>query len=92
VIRASGESGNGTGVPEGTKVRVKAEVKVFHAPKQPEGINLQGKEGVIAKNTAYFKGKHLSPNLPYKVEIDLGNGGKPKFFVHLEEDEMEVLA
>jgi hypothetical protein len=83
VIRASGEGGNGTGIAEGTKVKVTAEVKVYHAPKQADGINLQGKEGVIVKNVAYYKDKHLSPNLPYKVEIDIGNGGKPKFFVHL---------
>lgn len=83
LVRASGEGGNGTGIPEGTKVKVTAEVKVFHAPKRAEGLDLQGMEGVVVKNINDYKGKHLSANAPYKVQIDLGDGGKPKFFVHL---------
>jgi hypothetical protein len=83
LLRASGEAGNGTGIPEGTKVKVTAEVKVFHAPKRAEGLDLQGKQGVVVKNVNYHKGKHLSANAPYKVQIDLEDGGKGKFFVHL---------
>lgn len=83
MIRASGDAGNGTGIPEGAKVRVTAEVKVFHAPKHTAGLELQGKEGVIVKNVNYYKDKHLSANTPYKVQIDLEDGGKGKFFVHL---------
>lgn len=56
---------------------------MFHAPKHTAGLELQGKEGVIVKNVNYYKDKHLSANTPYKVQIDLEDGGKGKFFVHL---------
>lgn len=83
VIRASAGD-NGSGLAEGTKVKVTAEVKVFHAPKQPNGIDLAGKEGVIVKNVANYKDKQLSPNLPYKVQFQLEAEGAPaKFFAHL---------
>jgi hypothetical protein len=80
VVRASTD---GAGIPEGTKVKVTTEVKVYHAPKRAEGIDLQGMEGTIAKNTIYYKGKELSPNLPYKVQFELDPGAKAKFFAHL---------
>lgn len=87
VIRASGPADNGTGIEEGKKVKVTADVKVFHAPKQPTGIQLQGKEGVVVKNVAFYKGEQLSPNLPYKVQFDLEAEGAPaKFFAHLVSD------
>jgi hypothetical protein len=83
VIRASGAAENGSGLAEGTKVKVTTEVKVYHSPKHADGIDLQGKEGTIAKNIAFYKDKHLSPNLPYKVQFVLEEGAKNKFFAHL---------
>lgn len=85
MIRASGAAENGDGLKEGTKVKVTAEIKVYHAPKQADGLDLTGREGVVVKNVAYFKDKVLSPNLQYKVQFELNqDGGKAsKFFAHL---------
>lgn len=83
-VRADGGNGAQEGLAAGTKVRVKSEVRVYHAPKKADGLDLQGKEGVIAANTIYYKDKVLSPNLPYKVQFALDYEGAPKkFFAHL---------
>lgn len=65
-------SGNGysTGVfHEGQKVKVIASVKVFHAPKHHEGMDLKGMEGTVTKDVTHFKGKTLSATLPYQVQF-----------------------
>jgi hypothetical protein len=50
-------------------------------------------QGTVVKNVAVFKDKHLSPNLPYKVQFELDNGGSPvKLIAHLSEDEVDVVA
>jgi hypothetical protein len=84
-VRVRASEDNGTAFEEGATVRVAKEVKVFHAPKHADGLDLQGKTGTVVKNVAHYKDKVLSPNLPYKVQFTLpGSEGKPtKFFVHL---------
>lgn len=70
--------------PEGSRVRVKSSVKVFHVPKNPQGLDLQGMEGELQKNAALYKGKVLSPNFPYIVAFTMDQAEKPvKFKVHL---------
>ncbi|XP_071717352.1 uncharacterized protein [Rutidosis leptorrhynchoides] len=78
----------------GAKVRVKVPLKVYHIPKVPE-VELKGKEGKIKDYIAVWKGKHISANLPYKIEFFEkleGRGDAPvKFFVHLKDDEFEYI-
>nr|XP_043626339.1 ferredoxin-thioredoxin reductase, variable chain-like [Erigeron canadensis] len=78
----------------GARVRVRVPLKVYHVPKVPE-FELKGKEGKIKDYVSVFKGKHISANLPYKIEffeILEGRGEKPvKFFVHLKDDEFEYI-
>lgn len=97
-VRASG-AGDASQfkIPEGASVRVTKPVRVFHAPKSPpEGIDLEGMRGTVAKHAAVHKdGRVLSANLPYKVAFELppaSEGAKPvKFQAHLEESEIEVV-
>lgn len=80
----------------GSRVRVKAPLKVYHIPKVPE-LELEGMEGVIKQYVGLWKGKSISANLPFKVEFVLPDGveGRPgplKFVAHLREDEFEYLS
>ena len=69
---------------EGTRVRVKQSIMVYHAPKRKEGLDLEGMEGEVLAYVDDYKGKKLSSNLPVKVRFLLDNDGKEtKFFSHL---------
>ncbi|CAI9764973.1 unnamed protein product [Fraxinus pennsylvanica] len=79
----------------GAKVRIKVPLKVYHVPKVPE-YELTGKVGVVKQYVGVHKGKKISANLPYKVELMvdevLGRDGKPlKFLAHMRDDEFEFL-
>ena len=52
---------------EGTRVRVKQSIMVYHAPKRKEGLDLEGMEGEVQAYVDDYKGKKLST----------------KFFTHL---------
>lgn len=96
---------NGAGpvaaLSEGSRVRVTAPIKVFHAPKYKAGLDLQGKEGVVVQpNVCDYKHhdgqKHqLSANLPVKVQFLVpppsGEGKEIKVLAHLAENEVEAL-
>eukprot|EP00983_Pelagomonas_calceolata_P113782 1160021-Pelagomonas_calceolata.AAC.3 len=65
----------------GTKVKVKESIKVYHVPKQPQGVDLQGMQGEIEKNVALYTDKQgkshvLSPNFPYIVKLQAQIEGK----------------
>eukprot|EP00892_Ulva_mutabilis_P007681 jgi/Ulvmu1/5285/UM022_0079.1 len=76
----------------GDKVKVKVDMKVYHVPGFKEGLEIKDKEGTIDANITEFKGVSLSPNYPWKIKIDYEASGKPKkFFVHLDEDEIEKM-
>lgn len=84
-VRASLGGSNGASVfADGQKVKVSKPVKVFHVPKHPEGVELEGMVGEVQKNCTQFKGKVLSANFPYVVKfITKMNGADVKFSVHL---------
>lgn len=85
-------SDNGSSIEPGTKVKVTKTVKVYHAPGQATGLDLEGMVGVVKKNVLEFKGKQLSANLPYQVQFEVDRNGKPgKLLCHLEEEEFEVV-
>ena len=71
-------------IDAGTRVRVTADLTVFHVPKQPQ-LQLQGLEGEVVDNVVNYKGTKISANLPYKVQfIRPQEGSKDlKFFSHL---------
>eukprot|EP00877_Chromochloris_zofingiensis_P007401 jgi/Chrzof1/2914/Cz12g03230.t1_FTRV[v5.2] len=70
--------------PEGATVKVTKSVVVYHAPKQPQGIDLEGLEGKIVKHDTFHKGKLITANLPYKLEIMTERDGAPlKIVAHL---------
>ena len=84
VIRCSGNGTSSGAFGEGQRVKVAVPVKVYHAPKHPEGLDLHGMEGTVVKDVTQYKGKVLSANFPLFVEFALPAGDKPsKFKVHL---------
>lgn len=86
-------SENGTAFADGTKVKVIKSVKVYHAPKQPQGLDLEGMEGTIAKNVLNYKGKQLSANLPYQIVFQIERDGKPaKLICHLVSSMLDIAA
>jgi hypothetical protein len=90
VCRADGDKSER--LPEGTRVRVTQSLKVFHAPKRKEGLDLEGMEGELLSYVDVYKGKQLSSNLPAKVRFLIDNDGKEsKFFTHLAQDEFEAV-
>lgn len=77
-------SENGSVFADGSRVKVTKSVKVYHAPKRPEGLDLEGMEGTVTKNVVHYKGKQLSANLPYQVVFQIERDGKPaKLICHL---------
>lgn len=85
VVRAFGPGNpNHEAFTEGQKVKVIKSVKLFSVPKHPEGVEIEGMEGVVAKNCALFKGKVLSPNFPFVVKFETTINGTPaKFQAHM---------
>eukprot|EP00878_Enallax_costatus_P001387 GHUV01001537.1.p1 GENE.GHUV01001537.1~~GHUV01001537.1.p1 ORF type:complete len:114 (+),score=23.12 GHUV01001537.1:130-471(+) len=82
-------SENGTAFADGTKIKVVKSVKVYHAPKQTQGLDLEGMEGTVVKNVLNYKGKQLSANLPYQIVFQIERDGKPaKLICHLDETEI----
>jgi len=81
-VRAQdGPEGAPSLLKEGTKVRVSTSIKVYHVPKQPQGVELQGLQGEIEKNVALYTDKQgkshvLSPNFPYIVKLQAQIDGK----------------
>ena len=73
-------------------MRVKVPLKVYHVSRVPE-VDLQGKEGVVKQYVGVWKGKKISANLPYKVEllVEVEGRGPVKVLAHLKEDEFEYL-
>nr|ACG45064.1 ferredoxin-thioredoxin reductase, variable chain [Zea mays] len=77
----------------GRRVRVTAPIRVHHVIKAPD-LDVQGMEGVVKQYVGVWKGKRVTANLPFKVEVQLAVEGQPKpvrFFVHLREDEFEFV-
>ncbi|CAN6465399.1 unnamed protein product [Victoria cruziana] len=83
------DEGGGTNM--GARVRVKIPLKVYHVPKVAE-LDLNGMEGEVKDNVSVWKGKHISANLPFKVQFATQVDGRDiKFFAHLREDEFEYI-
>ncbi|KAF3785854.1 Ferredoxin-thioredoxin reductase variable chain [Nymphaea thermarum] len=86
-----GQDDKGGGTKIGARVRVTVPLKVYHVPKVAE-LDLNGMEGEIKDNVSIWKGKHISANLPYKVQFAAQVGDRSiKFFAHLREDEFEYI-
>ncbi|CAO2824446.1 unnamed protein product [Amaranthus hypochondriacus] len=77
----------------GRKIRVKSPLKVYHIPKLPEFELNSDMVGVIKQYVGFWKGKHISPNYPFKVEfvVEIEGRGPVKFVAHLKEDEFEFV-
>ena len=72
-------------IQPGSRVRVKADLTVYHVPKNPE-LQLQGWEGEVVENVVNYKDTKISANLPYKVQFikpQEGGGKDLKFVSHL---------
>ena len=71
-------------IEAGEKIRVTADVTVYHVPKKPN-YALKGKEGTILEVVTFFKGKQISANLPYKCQFleQQEDGKEKKITVHL---------
>ncbi|GAX79995.1 hypothetical protein CEUSTIGMA_g7435.t1 [Chlamydomonas eustigma] len=77
---------------EGARVKVTGYVKLFSVPKHPEGLEIEGMEGEVAKDVTQFKGKVLSATLPYLVKFKTDMAGADvKFQAHLAEDELQLV-
>ncbi|KAG0578138.1 hypothetical protein M758_4G000700 [Ceratodon purpureus] len=77
-------------VGAGTRIRVLGPLKVFHVPKNPE-LDIGGMEGEVKEVVTTFKGKPVSATFPYKVQLVTTGEEVKKFFVHLKDDEFEVV-
>ncbi|KAF9587196.1 hypothetical protein IFM89_039585 [Coptis chinensis] len=78
----------------GARVRVKVPLKVYHVPKVPE-LDLSGMEGELKQYVGFWKGKHISANLPFKVQFFAqvpDRDGPVKFLAHLKEDELVTVS
>lgn len=70
----------------GDRVRVSQPVVVYTHPEhrnQPHSI--EGLEGEIEQVLSDYKGRPVSPNLPFRVKFT------PRFKAHLAAEELEVL-
>mmetsp|Transcript_18120 Transcript_18120/g.28883 ORF Transcript_18120/g.28883 Transcript_18120/m.28883 type:complete len:167 (+) Transcript_18120:86-586(+) len=80
---------------DGTSVRVKADVTVYHVPgKKGEGLKLEGMEGKVVQDVTMYRGQKLSTTLPVIVEFETvpEEGSKGKVFkAHLAEEELEAI-
>ena len=91
-----GTSSEGTSEQEehkvgaGTKIRVLGPLKVYHVPKNPD-LDIGGMEGVVKDVVTTFKGKPISATFPYKCQLATSGEESRKFFVHLKDDEFEVI-
>eukprot|EP00466_Bigelowiella_natans_P019528 jgi/Bigna1/82060/fgenesh1_pg.87_\ len=57
---------------DGTSVRVKADVTVYHVPgKKGEGLKLEGMEGKVVQDVTMYRGQKLSTTLPVIVEFEV---------------------
>jgi Ferredoxin thioredoxin reductase variable alpha chain len=77
----------------GRKIRVKVPLKVYHVARSPE-LDLNGMIGLVKHYVGNWKGKRITPNLPFKVEFLLPVEGQDKpvrFFAHLREGEFDLL-
>lgn len=87
VVRCSGNGTSSGAFVAGQRVKVATSIKVFNAPKHPEGLDLMGMEGTVVKDVTQYKGKVLSANYPMEVEFVLTPGSEgvrpSKFKVHL---------
>mmetsp|Transcript_37663 Transcript_37663/g.83870 ORF Transcript_37663/g.83870 Transcript_37663/m.83870 type:complete len:117 (-) Transcript_37663:543-893(-) len=91
-VHASGNGVSTGAFAEGTRIKVTKPVKLYSVPKHPEGIDIEGMEGVVAKDITNFKGKVISANFPYVVKFVTQLGGADiKFQAHLGEEEMQAL-
>lgn len=78
----------------GARVRVASPIRVYHVGKfGKEGLDLQGREGVVQGNVAEWKGQTLSANTPWKTlfMVKGPDGNDVKVIAHLAEDELEQL-
>ena len=77
----------------GRKIRVKTPLNVYHIPKLPELELTSDMIGVIKQYIGLWKGKRISPNLPFKVEfvVEIEGRGPVKFVAHLKEDEFHII-
>ena len=76
-------------IEAGSAVRVTATVVAFHAPGKKEGMQMEGKEGVVETVTDTAK---LSATQPYRVKFSWEEGGKDKkVFMHFADFELEEL-
>ena len=74
----------------GTKIRVLGPLKVYHVPKNPD-LDIGGMEGIVKDVVTTFKGKPISATFPYKCQLTTSGEESRKFFVHLKDDEFEVI-
>lgn len=68
----------------GTQVQFSNPLVVYHVPGKKTGLDVAGMTGTVVEDVTMYKGIELSPNFPYKVQLETEVKGKPrKFFVHV---------
>uniref|UniRef100_A0A7S3YUW6 Ferredoxin thioredoxin reductase alpha chain domain-containing protein n=1 Tax=Lotharella globosa TaxID=91324 RepID=A0A7S3YUW6_9EUKA len=79
------------GFEPGTEVKVVRPIDVFHVPGLKEGLNLEGRIGVILDDVSEYKGKEISANLPLRIQFKMtsDDGKEKEFQAHLSPDEVE---
>ena len=68
-------------------------LQIFSVPKHPQGVVLEGMQGVVFKNASEFRGHTTSATLPFIVKFETQLDGKPvKFQAHLVSTAMQAAA
>lgn len=76
----------------GSNVRVVKPVKIYHVGKFKEGLDLEGRVGVVMDDVRKYEGQELSATLPWKVQFEVehdGGASMVKVVAHLDDDEIE---
>lgn len=72
------------GVPRALQVQFKDKLVVYHIPGKKEGLDVAGMTGTVVQDVTMYKGVELSPNFPFKIQLETEVKGKAKkFFVHV---------
>uniref|UniRef100_A0A7S2YW15 Ferredoxin thioredoxin reductase alpha chain domain-containing protein n=1 Tax=Pycnococcus provasolii TaxID=41880 RepID=A0A7S2YW15_9CHLO len=78
-------------VPEGTKVKVTADVTISHVARLGD-YSLKGQEGEVMKDVSVHKDQPTNATMPLRCKFVINNDGADvKVIAHLAEDEVEML-
>ena len=65
-------------------MKVLSDLTVYHVPGFKQGLELNGWEALVDSNVTEYKGTMLSPNHPWRLQLEVESRGRMrKFYVHV---------